>query len=163
MATKIERGKVLTGARVRLEIDGRAIGHGTVASYTESIGYDPITVLDHLEVVEHVPVAYDVAFTASRIYLVTKDLKDAATALFPTWPAGGDSTGFLFNILQKAEMQASIIDRVGTDEQNPGEKTIVQLQGVKIASHNLTFGARAIVGQDIAFVARRALTGPELS
>lgn len=145
----VQKGNVATGSRVKLQIQGQDIGYATIASYVETITYDPVAVLDKMEIAEHVPVSYDVAFTASRVFLMNDTLK-GALALFPQF--GKDSNEFLTNILaigQSGELTASIVDQK--------KNTIVQLTGVKITSHNLTFGARAVVGEDVSFVAIRAI------
>ena len=71
----IQPGNVATGSRVKLLLGGKPVGYATIASYSETIGYEPVAVLDQLEIVEHVPVSYDVTFTAARLYLVNKSLK----------------------------------------------------------------------------------------
>ena len=144
------KGSVVSGSRVKLSVSGTDIGYATISSYVETITYDPIAVLDQMEIAEHVPVAYDVAFTASRVFLITDTLK--SMSLFPKVTGNGNFTSALLNALLQigtdGEMTAAI-------EDNQTGKTIVTLQGVKITSHNLTFGARAVVGEDVGFVARR--------
>jgi hypothetical protein len=135
--------RVATGSRVRLQLKGQDVGYATIASYSETISYDAISVLDQLEIAEHVPVSYDVSFTASRVYLIQKSLK--GLNYFPTFGAGSDE--FLENVLLQGSMNADIIDR------NAGP--LVRLYGVRVTSHNLTFGARSVVGEDVAFVATR--------
>ncbi|MBO75974.1 MAG: hypothetical protein CME17_00965 [Gemmatimonadetes bacterium] len=143
------KGSVVSGSRVKLSVNGTDIGYATIASYVETITYDPIAVLDQMEIAEHVPVAYDVAFTASRVFLITDTIKNMS--LFPQVAPGQNFTTALLNALlgigTDGEMTAAIVDSSG--------QTIVELTGVKITSHNLTFGARAVVGEDVGFVARR--------
>ena len=143
------KGNVVSGSRVKLSVNSTDIGYATIASYVETITYDPIAVLDQMEIAEHVPVAYDVAFTASRVFLITDTLK--SMDLFPQVAQGENFTTALLtallNIGTDGEMTAAIVDSGGS--------TIVSLDGVKITSHNLTFGARAVVGEDVGFVARR--------
>jgi|TARA_X000001388_G_scaffold20926_1_gene13853 hypothetical protein len=144
------KGSVVSGSRVKLSVNGTDIGYATISSYVETITYDPIAVLDQMEIAEHVPVAYDVAFTASRVFLITDTLK--SMSLFPKVDPGANFTTALLNNLlgigTDGEMTAAIVD-------SQTGQTIVSLQGVKITSHNLTFGARAVVGEDVGFVARR--------
>ena len=141
--------RVATGSRVKLQLKGQSIGYATIASYAETITYDPIAVLDQLEIAEHVPVAYDVTFTASRVYLIQQSMK--RLGYFPTFD--GQSEAFLLNVLQLGEMTADIVSQSvdGTDAEGP----LVRIYGVRVTSHNLTFGARSIVGEDVAFVATR--------
>jgi hypothetical protein len=147
MAVSVTKGNVATGSRVKLQIQGTDIGYATIASYVETISYDPVAVLDQLEIAEHVPVAYDVAFTASRVFLLNESLKNAGLNIFPQF--GTNSASFLTNIENLGELSATIIDDQAQE--------IVQLVGVRVTSHNLTFGARAVVGEDISFVAIRAI------
>ena len=147
MAAEQTRGKVLTGARVKLRVADKTIGYATVASYAESISYEPIMVLDQLEVAEHVPVAYDVSFSASHVRIIGTTLKGQDQ--FPGVGTGGEE--LLLNTLalsSGAGMTASI------EEQ--GGDTIVELFDVKVTSHAMTVGARGVVGEDVTFVAIRA-------
>jgi len=147
------KGKVITGSRVKLQLAGHSVGYATIASYVETLTYDPVAVLDQMEIAEHVPVAYDVAFTASRVFMSVDTLKSMTAGNGTVFPKfGTDSATFLNNILKvgtSGEMTAQIVDQKGG--------TLVQLLGVKVTSHNLTFGARAVVGEDVSFVAIRAL------
>ena len=147
MAVPVSQGNVASGSRVQLQLAGSPIGYATIASYVETITYDPVAVLDQMEIAEHVPVAYDVAFTASRVFLVNDSLKQRE--ILPKF--GGTSEAFLTNLVSGGSITASIVD-----SQNG---TLVELVGVKITSHNLTFGARAVVGEDVTFVAIRAIDG----
>ena len=144
----MEKGKVVTGSRVKLQIAGKPIAYATVATYAETITYDAVAVLDQMEIAEHVPVAYDVAFSCSRIFTTTESLK--SMEIFPK--GGQNSSDLLTNLLElgtKGELTATIVDAKA--------ETIVTLHGVKITSHNLTFGSRSVVGEDISFVAIRAI------
>lgn len=147
----IVKGKVLTGARVHLQLKGAPIGYATIASYVETIAYDAVAVLDQLEIAEHVPIAYDVAFSASRVAISTKSLKEAN--LMPKWSAGTGSDQLLLAILTLGEMTADIVDQQ--------DATLVSIEGVRVTSHNLAFAARSIVGEDVAFVAIRAIDAIE--
>ena len=149
------RGKVTTGARVHLQLGDKPVGYASVASYAESITYDAVAVLDQMEIAEHVPIAYDVSFTASRLYIMKKTLKDLR--YMPKWPDGQSSDQLLIDIIALGEMNAEIID------QDPDIGTLVSLRGVRVTSHNITFGARALVGEDVAFVAIRAVDPSEAS
>lgn len=148
---QITKGKVLTGARVHLMVNNKPVGYATIASYAETISYDAVAVLDQLEIAEHVPVAYDVSFSASHVAIAKKSLKELG--LMPQWPAGKGSDELLLRILTLGEMTAAIVDQQ--------ESTIVTLEGVRVTSHNLTFAARSIVGEDVAFVAIRAIDAVE--
>jgi hypothetical protein len=146
----VQQGKVATGSRVKLSIDNSIVGYATIASYSETIGYEPVAVLDQMEIVEHVPVSYDVTFTASRLYLVNESLKKLE--YMPKWNNGEGSDKLLANILNMGTMNAVI-------EDSQSGTALVQLAGVRVTSHNITFGARAVVGEDVVFVATRAIDG----
>jgi len=148
---QIKQGNVLTGARVKLFLNNNVVGYATLASYSETIGYDAVAVLDQLDIAEHVPVSYDVTFTASRLYLVRDSLKKLD--YMPKWKSGDGSDELLASITSLGTMSAVIEDQTAGN--------ILQLEGVRVASHNVTFGARAIVGEDVMFVATRAIDAIE--
>ena len=149
----IPQNKIVSGSRVHLQLKGAPVGEATIASYAEAYGQEPVAVLDQPEIAEHVLISYDVSFTASRVYIAKRSLKDLN--LSPKWPDGSQSDQLLLNALTLGEMSAEIVDQT--------EGVLATIQGVKVVSHNLTFGARAVTGEDVAFVAIRvidAIEGP---
>lgn len=137
--------EVLTGARARFSINGIRVGYATNVTLRESITYEPVKVLDNIQVKEHVPVDYDVSMTADMIRIVSQTLKSQQW-----FPAQGKSpTEHLLNIINQGEMTATI------EDSKTGEK-IAHVEGVKIAEKSLNITARGISGQNVTMVAKRA-------
>lgn len=139
-----QKGKIYTGARARFSVEGKVIGYARNVSGSETIEYQPVEVLDNIEVEEHVPIAYRVTLTAGMFRIVGETLK--SNGLFP--PNGQDSSTHLLNILLTGEMNAQLED-VKTG------KIVAQFTQCKVSGHNFTVDARGIVGEDCEFVAIR--------
>lgn len=148
----MEKGRVFTGARARLLLGGKKVGYATNVAGSEEIQWDPVEVLDNIQVEEHVPVAYRVTFTASLVRIVGETVKTLGY-----WPKQGTSPAtHLTNILLAGELSAVI-------EDNKTGDTIMTLEQVRLASHNFTVSARGMVGQDLTFVAIRMKDESEVS
>ena len=139
-----EKGRIITGARARFSINGKKIGYATNVAGSEEIEYQPVEVLDNIEVEEFVPTAYRVTFTASLVRIVGETLK--SEGLFPK--SGSSPEDHLTNILLQGDM-------VCTLEDSKTSKILMTLEQVKIQSRNFTINARGIVGKDVTFVATR--------
>ena len=139
-----EKGRSFTGARARFSIEGRKVGYATNCAGSTEIEYQPIEVLDNIEVEEFVPVAYRVTFTASRVRIVGDSLK--SEGFFPS--SGSTPEEHLQNILLQGDMVATI-------EDSKTGNIMMTLEQVKIQSYNWTLNARGLVGEDITFVAVR--------
>lgn len=146
MAGPLPKGLVFTGARARFSVDGKPIGFATNCTGSETIQYEPVNVLDNIQTVEFVPVGYETTFQASRVRLIGDPLRGPAKDMFPK--LGSNAQEFLQNILALGDMVAQIEDSITG-------QIFMNLEQVKIASHNWTVGARGIVGEDINFVAVR--------
>lgn len=139
-----DKGLIFTGARARVLVDGAPFGFATNVNGSEEIQYDPVEILDNIEVQEFVPIAYRVTLSASRVWVVTETLRQQG--LFP--PGGGSPTQRLENILNQGEINFLV-------EDNQSGDSIALFEQVRVASHNFTIAARAIVSQDVNFVAIR--------
>ena len=139
-----ERGVIFTGARARFLLNGERIGWATTVSGRESIEYEPVKVLDNIQVQEHVPLAYDTELSASVVRIVGKTPK--SQGFFPQ--LGTDAEEHLQNILTNGEMSAQI-------EDNATGTVLYLFEQVRVANHNWTINARGIVGNDMVFVAIR--------
>lgn len=147
-----QKGKIYTGARARFSVEGKIVGYARNVNGGEAIQYDPVNVLDNIEVEEFVPVAYTVTLTAGMFRIVGETLK--SNGLFPT--NGQDSAQHLLNILLSGEMNAQL-------EDTKTGKIISQITQVKVASHNYAVDARGIVGEDVEFVAIRMQDESEIT
>ena len=134
-----ELGKVLSGARARLSIEGVPVLYATNCNYSEEIQYDPVEVLDLLEVAEFVPVAYRVTFTSQHVRVITNSIKNRdGIKIFPS----------LKDIITAPDLVASIEDNV------TGE-VLANIERVKASRYTVNIGARGIVMTDVEFVAIR--------
>lgn len=148
----MEKGRVFTGCRARFILKGKKVGYATSVSGSEEIRYEPLEVLDNVQVEEYVVVGYTVTFSASMVRIVGETVKSAGW-----WPKQGTSpAAHLLNILLQGDMAAVI------EDSKTGE-TILAVEQVKLASHNFTVNARGIVGQDLTFVAIRAKDESEVA
>lgn len=139
-----EKGRVFTGARARFMLKGKKVGYATNVAGSEEITYEPVEVLDNIQVEEHVPTGYRVTFTASLVRIIGETVKSLGF-----WPTQGTSPEeHLQNILNQGELVAVI-------EDNKTGNKMMTLEQVKLASHNFTVNSRGIVGQDLTFVAIR--------
>lgn len=142
-----------SGARAIFRVDSNKIAFASGCSGGEEIQFEPVDVLDNLEPQEHVPVGYRVNFSA-EVFRTIKGVNGAIVpkegihgsvkemGIFPK--AGADP----LNILNSGEMTSTITDRLT-------QKTIMQVERVKAATHNFNVTARGIVGQNVTFVAIR--------
>ena len=151
MAINYPTGNVFTGARARFSINGKLVGYATHCEGSEEVIYEPVIVLDNVEVVEFAPVGYSVAFSAGRVRLIGDpagehgSLRNTLQA-FPK--TGRNSQDHLQNILNLPDLVCQIEDPYSN-------KIFMLLFGVRIASHNWAIAPRGIVGEDITFVATR--------
>jgi hypothetical protein len=137
-------GKVFTGCRARFMLNGVKVGLATGVTVRESITYEPVKVLDNIQVEEHAPVDYDVSLTADSIKLVGTSFKSQGWLPLQ----GADPAEHLRNIIASGELTATIIDNQTGD-------VVANVEGVKIAETNLNIQARGIVGENVTMVAIR--------
>jgi hypothetical protein len=127
---------VLTGARSRFKIDGNVVGFAGGVSGSESIDYEPVDVLDLLEVREFAPVAYRCTLSAQIFRIVGQSLK--ALGIFPTEE----------NILTSGDLTCSVEDKI------TGE-TVAQFENCKTQEHSFDISARGITSENVNFVTIR--------
>ena len=142
---------MFTGARAVFKINNTKVGYARNVNVSEEIQYQPIEVLDNIEVEEWTPAGYTVRLRASRFRIVGQSLK--SLGMFPN--TGTDSAQHLINVLTTGDLSADIMD-------TRTNKIISKVTGVKITSHNWTVDARGVVGEDIEFVAKRTLDESEI-
>ncbi len=144
----LPKGDVFTGARARLTVNGRVVGFATNCTGGEEIQYEPVTVLDNIQVQEFVPVGYTVNFQASRVRLINRSVKSPDVNIFPQ--LGQTPAAHISNILaaEFSEMNAVIEDTVSG-------AIFMLLEQVKLASYTFNITARGITGEDMSFVAIR--------
>lgn len=126
---------VLSGARCRLKVDGRIIGFAGGVSGSESVDYEPVDVLDLLEVKEFVPVAYRCTLNCQIFRVVGASLK--ALGIFPTHPDE--------NILTTGELTMTVEDKITGN-------TIAQFERCKANEQSFDITARGIVSTNLTLV-----------
>lgn len=146
-----EKGRLFTGARARFLINGTKVGYARNVALTEEIQYDPVEILDQIQVEEHVPVRYRVNFTASQFRIIGETIK--SLGFFPS--VGGNNAEHLENILTNGDLTATI-------EDSKTGKIFATVEQVKVASHNWTIDATGIVGEDLTFNAIRVKDESEI-
>lgn len=139
-----EKGRVLSGARARFLINGTKVGYARNVSVGEQIEFQPLELIDNIEVEEHVPTAYRVTFSAGMVRIVGETVK--SLGWFPQ--VGANTEEHLENILTSGDLTANI-------EDTKTGRLVATLEQVKMASRNMTIDARGIVGTDVEFVAIR--------
>lgn len=129
---------VFSGARARFKVDGNIIGFAAGVSGSESIDYEPVDVLDLLEVREFVPVAYRATLSAQIFRVIGKSLK--ALSIFPR----ADDT----NILTSGDLTCTVEDKITGN-------TMAQFESCKCQEHTFDITARGIVSENVTFVTIR--------
>jgi len=143
----MEKGRILTGARARFSIQGIKVGYARTVTVSEEIEYQPVEVLDNIEVEEYAPTAYRVTMTCAMFRIIKETLK--TLGWFPL--VGAKTEEHLSNILLSGEMSATLEATMS----DGSSKIIATIEQVKVQSHNWTIDARGIVGEDVTFNAIR--------
>jgi len=143
----MEKGRILTGARARFSIQGVKVGYARTVTVSEEIEYQPVEVLDNIEVEEYVPVAYRVTLTCATFRILLETIK--TQGWFPL--VGTKTEEHLANILITGELSATL----EATQRDGSSKIIATFEQVKVQSHNWTIDARGIVGEDVTFNAIR--------
>lgn len=142
-----------SGARAIFRINGDKIAFASGVNGGEEIAYEPVDVLDNLEVQEFVPTGYRVNFSC-EIFRTVKNTPNALPpregvqgsvkemSIFPQ--AGLD----VLKVLSAGLLTCTITDRLT-------QKTVAQVEECKATSYNWSITARGIVGQNVSFVAVR--------
>lgn len=125
-----------SGARSRFKIDGNIVGFASGVSGSESVDFEPVDVLDLLEVREFVPVAYRATLSATIFRIIGQSLK--ALGIFPVEEG----------ILTSGDLTCTVEDRI------TGE-TMSQFEGCKAQEHSFDITARGIVSENVNFVTIR--------
>lgn len=130
--------KTFSGARAIFLINSAPVAFAGGVSGEETIDYEPVDVLNLLEVREYVPVAYRTSLSAQVFRVVGDSLKKLGIL-----PRQED-------IITSGDLEAAIQDRVTGS-------TIALFQGVRCSGHTWDVTARGIVMENVNFVAIRVL------
>lgn len=145
-------GKVFSGCRARFMLNGVKVGLATGVTVRESVTFEPVKVLDSIQVEEHVPTDYDVSMTADMVAVVDASPKSAG------WMAAQGATPeeHLRNLLVSGVLTATILD-------NQTGNVIMNVEGVRVAEVSMNIQARGIVARNVSMVAIRARDASDLA
>lgn len=129
--------KVMTGSRAIFRLDGSKVAFASNISFNENIQYEPVNVLDRLDVVEHAEVGYTVDFQCQNFRVPNASVKQLGIM------------SKLQNVLTQGELTSEVQDRVTG-------ATILLMTGVKLQARQTTVDARGIMTETWSFVGRRA-------
>ena len=142
---------VFTGPRCRFTLNGTVIALGKTVQMQDELTWDPVKVLNSIEVIEHEPIDYGASMGASEVLAVGKTLE----ALGFIAQKGATPQDHLRNILALPDITAQL-------EDNVGETIVARAFGVKVSSRSFSVDSRSSVGRDLQFVARRIKEASEL-
>ena len=127
---------VFSGPRARFKVNGNIVGFAGGVSGSESIDYEPVDVLDLLEVREYVPVAYRATLSAQIFRVIGQSLK--AAGIFPQEK----------DILTSGDLTCVLEDSLTGN-------TAAQFEACKCSEHAFDITARGIVSENVSFVTIR--------
>jgi len=144
------RGRVLSGARCAVLLNGQPVGWATSIEVREQWDLRPVKVLDEVEVVSHEPVGYTVTVNMGTLTLVDESMKSAG--FMPV--AGRERGSRLRNALNLDELTLTCNDYDGT--------LLWVVLGVKIGSQNFSVDSGNLSATRVDCVARSVLEAFEM-
>tara|TARA_Y100001973_G_scaffold102610_1_gene168028 strand:- start:209 stop:694 length:486 start_codon:yes stop_codon:yes gene_type:complete len=147
---------VVSGARAVFSVAPKnqapiTVAYASGVNGSEEIQYEPVEVLNELEVKEWVPLAYRVTLSASVFRTFTDTAQTNSRAGLGSFRVQGMFPKNTNSILSFQEMSAAI-----ADNKIPNAKPLLVFEGVQLASYSFSVTARGLVGQDVTFVCKRA-------
>jgi len=133
---------VMTGSKAIFSINDTAIAFASNVSFNENIAYEPVNVLDRLEVREHAEVGYTVDMQCQNFRVPNASVKQLGIM------------SKLPSILTQGELKATIVDR------NTGA-VIMLMTGVKLQARQTTVDARGVMTETWSFVGRQTIDESE--
>jgi hypothetical protein len=130
--------QVFSGPRALFYVNRTPIGYAANVSGEETIDFEPVEVLNLLEVREHVPVAYRCNLNAAVFRIVGYSIKKMG--IMPK----------LQEIITSVGMSASIEDAVPV---SGTRQNMSFFQGVRCAGHTWDTTARGLTSDNVTFVA----------
>jgi len=132
---------VFSGARARFKVDSNVIGFAGGVSGSESVDYEPVDVINLLEVREFVPVAYRATLNAQIFRVIGQGVK--SLGLMPRNPEA--SGGGVSGVLNSPDLECSVEDRIT-------QNNIATFLGCRLQEHSFDITARGIVSENVTFV-----------
>ncbi len=129
-----------TGARAIFKINGVKIALATGVTVNENINYEPIHVLDLLEVEEFCEVSYDCSLSCETMRVIGNS--PTQQGIFPKED--------LLSILNQPELTAELYDVITG-------QLVVRVEGVKPQGNNFDVRAGQVVANNLTFVCKRVL------
>lgn len=139
----------ISGARARLSISNVAIGYATNVTVNENYNYEPVNVLNLLEVREYVPVAYICNMTTGMVRIPGSPMKKFGSQNLEVF-------SLYSNVLTNGILDAQIEDKITN-------YILAKLSGLKAENKSTTFPARGLVTEDVTFVAIRMKDESEIN
>lgn len=130
--------QVMTGSRAIFRLGGNKVAFSSNVSFNENIQYEPINVLDKLDVVEHAEVGYTVDLSCQNFRIPYESVKKLG---FMSKLAG---------ILTQEELTAEVQDHVTG-------ALILLMTGVKLQARQTSVDARGVMSETWSFVGRRSI------
>jgi len=140
--------QVFSGPRALFYHNKTPIGYASSVSGEETIDYEPVDVLDLLEVREHVPVAYRATLNAVVFRVIGSSLKKIG--VFPR----------LQDIINSVSVSAAIEDAVPVAG---ARGNMAFFEGVRASGHSWDTAARGLVADNVSFVAIRVKDESEIN
>lgn len=145
MPAPVPTGNVISGARARLFVDGQAVGYATGVDVSQEYQYEPIRVLDNIEVSEFVPIGYECSASCRRVRFVPGSLRGPDLSVIPK--LGRTPEDHLRNILDRSDgYDIQVDDRIAS-------QTVALLLGAVATRNAWSLDARGIIGESIDFLA----------
>ena len=145
MPAPVPVGNVISGARARLFVDGQAVGYATGVDCSREIQFEPIRVLDNIEVSEFVPIGYECSASCRRVRVVPGSLSGPDLTIWPQ--VSRTPEAHLQNILDMSGgFDIQVDDRVAS-------QTVALLLGAVPQRSAWSLDARGIIGESIDFLA----------
>lgn len=133
--------RTFSGGRAIFKVQGNPVAYAGGVSYSEEIDYQPVDVLNLLEVWEHVPVAYRCTLASQMFRVVGSSLKK--NGIFPDNRSNSA-------MMTHGDFEATVSDSITNN-------TIGQFLNVRVASHGGDISARGVVAENVNFVAIKML------
>jgi hypothetical protein len=135
--TTTTESRVQTGSKVQFLINGKKIAYASNVSWNENIAFEPINVLDKLEVAEHAETGYTVDLQCQAFRVINQSVKSLGIMQS------------LSSILSQGYMTASVVSKDGT--------VLLLMEGVKLQSRQNSVDARGVMTETWSFVGIKAL------
>lgn len=135
--------QTFSGARALFLVNSVPVAFAGGVSGSEEIDYEPVDVINLLEVREFVPVAYRTTLSAQVFRVVGQSLKQLGIM-----PNQAD-------IITFDDLECAVQDTVTGN-------TVALFQGVRCAGHTFDITARGIVQENVNFVTIRVLDESEV-